>query len=221
MRKPQTLSLSFFDQPAIDLAPALLGKIIRHHVNGLWLSARIIETEAYEASEKASHSSLGRTHAWRAMFMPPGTIYMYYTRGADSLNFSAAGDGDAVLIKSGLALQDNEESLAYMLSLNPIGDRQRPVHKLCSGQTLLCKSLGLTVEGWNARVPDSNRLKIEDDGYKPERLLQGPRLGIPAGRDEHLPYRFIDERYAASTTKNPFKRKAGLASGFRRLEGAN
>jgi DNA-3-methyladenine glycosylase len=216
-RRSVNLPLSFFDQPAVDLAPALLGKVIRHNVNNLWLSARIIETEAYEVTEGASHSSLGRTHARRAMFMPPGTIYMYYARGADSLNFSAAGDGDAVLIKSAIALTDDATSLRHMLRMNPIGNRERPIDRLCSGQTLLCKSLGLKVTEWNAQLPHPERLKVEDDGYQPSSVLRGPRLGIPAGRDEHLPYRFIDEAYAASATKNPLSRNAGLHPAFRRI----
>lgn len=38
---------SFFDRDAQLLARELLGKVIRHRVGDLWLSARIIETEAY------------------------------------------------------------------------------------------------------------------------------------------------------------------------------
>ena len=64
------------------------------------LAAQIIETEAYEITDKGSHAYLGRTPSREALFAPSGTIYMYYARGGDSLNFSARGDGNAVLIKS-------------------------------------------------------------------------------------------------------------------------
>ena len=37
----------FFQRDAQCVARELLGKVIRHRVNGLWLAARIIETEAY------------------------------------------------------------------------------------------------------------------------------------------------------------------------------
>ena len=36
----------FFDRDAQTLAKDLLGKVIRHRVDDVWLSARIIETEA-------------------------------------------------------------------------------------------------------------------------------------------------------------------------------
>ena len=91
---------AFFDRDAAQLARELPGKVIRHRVGDLWLSARIIETEAYYLEEKGSHASLGYTHKRRALFMDGGTVYMYYARGGDSLNFSAGGPGNAVLIKS-------------------------------------------------------------------------------------------------------------------------
>ena len=88
---------AFFNRDARQLARELLGKVVRHRVDGLWLSARIIETEAYYLEEKGSHASLGYTHKRRALFMDGGVVYMYYARGGDSLNFSAGGPGNAVL----------------------------------------------------------------------------------------------------------------------------
>ncbi len=91
---------TFFNRPALELAPDLLGKVIRYRNNGIWLSARIIETEAYLLTDKGSHASLGYTEKRQALFADGGTIYMYYARGGDSVNFSAQGPGNAVLIKS-------------------------------------------------------------------------------------------------------------------------
>ena len=102
------ISSTYFNQAPISLAKFLIGKILRHRVDGYWLSAKIIETEAYYRHEKGSHSSLGFTEARKAMFMTPGTIYMYYARGGDSFNFSAKGVGNGVLIKSGVAYTDED-----------------------------------------------------------------------------------------------------------------
>ena len=46
LHMPMMLPDAFFDRDAQLVACQLLGKVIRHRVNGLWLSARIIETEA-------------------------------------------------------------------------------------------------------------------------------------------------------------------------------
>ena len=209
-RTPHTLPRRFFERNSLDLAAHLLGKVIRHNHQGVWLSARIIETEAYQRSEKGSHASLGLTPSRRALFMQAGTLYMYYARGGDSLNISAADEGDGVLIKSGYPVVDDisgPDSLELMRQLNPAANgTAREMHRLCNGQTLLCRSLHLKVPEWNARTPDPNYLVIEDDGYQPEKIIQTARLGIPQGRDEHLPYRFVDYTYAPFCTRNPLGR---------------
>ncbi|EJN18306.1 MULTISPECIES: DNA-3-methyladenine glycosylase [unclassified Pseudomonas] len=209
-RLPLGLPDTFFDRDAQVLAKDLLGKVIRHRVGDLWLSARIIETEAYYCAEKGSHASLGYTEKRKALFLDGGHIYMYYARGGDSLNFSAQGPGNAVLIKSAYPWVDEisgPASLAQMLLNNPDAQgRARPSQKLCAGQTLLCKALGLKVPVWDAKRFDHEVLLVEDTGPAPSHIIQTTRLGIPHGRDEHLMYRFVDATYAQWCTRNPLRR---------------
>ncbi|MGY2290127.1 DNA-3-methyladenine glycosylase [Pseudomonas sp. SDO528_S397] len=200
----------FFDRDPQVLAQGLLGKVVRHRVGDLWLSVRIIETEAYYLAEKGSHASLGYTEKRKALFLDGGHIYMYYARGGDSLNFSAQGPGNAVLIKSAYPWVDSVSgpaSLAQMQLNNPdASGAPRPAHKLCAGQTLLCKALGLKVPMWDAKRFDPQALYVEDVGQTPSRIIQTTRLGIPSGRDEHLMYRFVDADYAPHCTRNPLRR---------------
>ena len=210
LHMPMMLPDAFFDRDAQLVACQLLGKVIRHRVNGLWLSARIIETEAYYLTDKGSHASLGYTDKRKALFLDGGHIYMYYARGGDSLNFSAHGPGNAVLIKSAHPWLDElagPDSLAQMQRNNPDAQgNPRPEHKLCAGQTLLCKALGLKVREWDAKCFDPERLWVDDVREKPSRIIQTTRLGIPHGRDEHLMYRFVDADYAKYCTRNPLRR---------------
>ncbi|MCV4285556.1 DNA-3-methyladenine glycosylase [Pseudomonas capsici] len=207
---PVALADSFFNRDAQVLARDLLGKVIRHKVGELWLAVRIIETEAYYCAEKGSHASLGYTEKRKALFLDGGHIYMYYARGGDSLNFSAEGPGNAVLIKSGFAWVDelsDANALAQMQLNNPDASGAiRPQERLCAGQTLLCKALGLKVPDWDARRFDPQRLLVEDIGQTPQLIVQTTRLGIPRGRDEHLMYRFVDAEYARFCTRNPLRR---------------
>ncbi|MDC6380376.1 DNA-3-methyladenine glycosylase [Pseudomonas graminis] len=209
-QSPRALPDSFFNRDAQTLARDLLGKVIRHKVGDLWLSARIIETEAYYVAEKGSHASLGYTEKRKALFLEGGHIYMYYARGGDSLNFSAEGPGNAVLIKSAYPWVDavsDENALARMLLNNPdASGNVRTPERLCAGQTLLCKALGLKVPMWDAKRFDEEQLFVEDVGQRPPRIIQTTRLGIPAGRDEHLMYRFVDAAYARFCTRNPVRR---------------
>ena len=203
---PSPLPDAFFDQPALKLAKALVGKVLRRKHGELWLAARIVEAEAYCISERASHSSLGRTPSREPMFAPPGTLYLYHSRGGPSLNLSSRGVGDAVLCKAAVPHIDalsGPEALERMHALNPLpsGARRRD-HRLCSGQSLLCRALDLRVAEWTGRRFDPAEFRLEDVGLRPE-LVQARRLGIPPGRDEHLPWRFVDRAHAASATRNP------------------
>jgi DNA-3-methyladenine glycosylase len=201
------LTDSFFDQDAQELAQNLLGKVICVKNAGIWLKAMIVETEAYYLNEKASHASLGFTLKRRALFMPPGTIYMYYAHGNSSLNVSARGEGNAVLIKAGIpyAWESNILMLQTMQALNP--PLTRKPERLCAGQTLLCKALGLKVEDWDQKNFDPERFYLQDVGYRPRKIIQTTRLGISAHRDPHLLYRFIDFQYAHACTQNPLRKR--------------
>lgn len=205
------LKTSFFERDSCEAAQSLLGKIIRHKYKNQWLAAKIIETEAYYLNEKGSHASLGFTEKRKALFMPAGTIYMYYARGKDSLNISCHGDGNAVLIKSAYAIEDEHSShnaIKTMLRLNPLPTGKfRTPEKLCSGQTLLCRALNIKLTQWDQKKFDSKKFYIDDTGYVPEKIIQTTRLGIPNGRDEHLPYRFIDYAYAKYCTNNPLSKR--------------
>lgn len=203
----------FFDRDAVLVAQQLLGKVLRHRLSGQWFAAQLIETEAYYLAEKGSHASLGWTPKRNGLFLPPGTIYMYYARGGDSFNFSCRGDGNAVLLKSAVVHPfppqgvDAEAMVQAMQQRNPKNGRLRRPEQLCSGQTLLCRSLGLRVPEWDQQRLQPERLELLDVGYHPRSILQTTRLGIPPGRDEHLPYRFIDAAFADHCTRNPLRAK--------------
>ena len=205
------LTSDFFSHNASNVAQALLGKIIRRKYNMQWLAARIIETEAYYLSDKASHSSLGYTDKRKAMFMPAGTIYMYYARGHDSLNISCGQEGDAVLIKSAFPFVDTkspETNIKIMQQLNPAKDGSLCTQEtLCAGQTLLCKSLNLKVADWDQQQFNKNIFYIEDINLVPTKIIQTTRLGIHQDRDAHLHYRFIDYEFAKYSSSNPLTKR--------------
>ena len=214
----------FFDRDPQVAACALLGAVLSHRVDGVWLRARIIETEAYYRWDKASHASLGYTEKRRALFAPPGTIYMYYARGGDSFNVSCRGEGNAVLVKAAVpqALPgEDPAALAEALRRrNPLpSGAPRAASRLCSGQTLLCRALGLRVPDWDGRNFAPGRLELLDAGHAPARVIRTTRLGIPPGRDGHLPFRFVDAAHAAQATRNPLRRGSAQGRDYTLLPG--
>ena len=193
-----------------EVATKLLGLVLKHNLNGRWLESRIIETEAYLLEEKGSHAFLGETPSRRALFMEVGTIYIYYTHGGDTFNFSCQGPRNAVLIKAGIPnppeLVDSK-MLQVMHQRNPINGRKREPRKLCSSQTLFCKALGLKVLDWSQKRLISGTLELSDPEDPPQLIIQTTRLRIPKGKNEHLPLRYLNAGYTGSSTQNPIRSK--------------
>lgn len=90
----ERLNRNFYSVPCQQLAMALLGKRIVRMVDGIRIAARIVETEAYlGAVDKAAHSYKGQTDRNKAMFMQPGTAYVYNIYGIYCcINISSQGN---------------------------------------------------------------------------------------------------------------------------------
>ena len=75
----EKLGREFFDRDTVAVARDLLGKVLVRRVDGMTLSGRITETEAYVGRmDKACHAyGYRRTARTETLFAPPGTAYIY------------------------------------------------------------------------------------------------------------------------------------------------
>jgi DNA-3-methyladenine glycosylase len=117
-RRPifKKLGRSFYDRPAIELAPDLIGHILVRRIRDRKLRARIVETEAYVGThDLACHASKGRTRRTEVMFGPAGHAYVYLIYGMHEMfNIVAGrvGDAQAVLIRAAEPLDGWEVDLS-------------------------------------------------------------------------------------------------------------
>jgi len=98
------LSPNFFLRDVLEVAPALIGKLlVRQFDDGRIERYRITEVEAYRGAEDlACHASKGRTSRTEIMFQEGGTVYVYLIYGMYwllNLVTGAESDASAVLIR--------------------------------------------------------------------------------------------------------------------------
>ena len=141
----------------------------------------IVETEAYDREDPASHSFSGPTPRTEVMFGPPGRAYIYLSYGIHwCLNFVCreAGHGAGVLIR---ALEPTT-GIATMMRRR----KQQELRLLCAGPGRLGQALDIT-PALNGKRVDRAPFSLTA-GAAHLKVVRGPRIGISKAIDQ--PWRF-------------------------------
>jgi len=166
-----------FAGDAADVARQLIGATLQ--VAGV--GGRIVETEAYDREDPASHSHAGPTARNQAMFGPPGRAYVYRSYGIHwCLNFVCreTGHGAGVLIRAIEPLW----GLDRMRARRGLDDERL----LCAGPGRVGQALAIT--------HDLNGLRLDRAPFQvratrhPPPVVVGPRIGISKAAE--VPWRF-------------------------------
>jgi DNA-3-methyladenine glycosylase len=174
--------LSWLPDSAVDAARRLLGCQLICEIDGIKAVVRIVETEAYDQSDAASHSYKGRTPRTEIMFGPAGRLYVYFTYGMHyccNVVIGAEGEGSAVLIRAVEPLQGIE-----LLEQR----RKRTGTEVTNGPAKLCQALGITkaLNGHDLHLPP---LRLQQATRLPDQeIVQTTRIGISQAKD--VPWRF-------------------------------
>jgi DNA-3-methyladenine glycosylase len=119
------LPREFFDGPAPEVAPALLGCVLRHDSPDGTVAAVITEVEAYDGlDDPASHAYRGETRRNAVMFGPPGYLYVYFTYGMHfcaNLVCEPAGAVSAILLRAGRIVDGTDLAAARRWPAPPVG----------------------------------------------------------------------------------------------------
>lgn len=187
---------------------ALLGCRIVRRQEGLRLSGRIVETEAYIGTDdRACHAARGLTRRNAVMFGPAGFAYVYFIYGMyDMLNVvcQPTGTPEAVLIRA----IEPEEGIEEMRRRR----RVRRAVDITNGPGKLCRALNVT-RADNGKDLSGRELWIEAGSLRPgETLGRGPRVGVDyAGPDALRPLRFFIEGHSHVSSPRPVAHQAAAA----------
>jgi DNA-3-methyladenine glycosylase len=197
-----TLTAGFFARSVHEVAPGLLGATLL--VEGV--GGPIVEVEAYDGTDPASHGFRGRTPRNAAMFGPPGHAYVYRSYGIHwCLNLVCEDEGSAAAVL--LRALRPEHGLDRMRERRGLEDERL----LCAGPGRLCQALGVTKEHDGLRL-DAPPFELHPPTGAVE-VVAGPRIGI--SRAAELPWRYAvaGSRYLSrplrpSGPPNPARRRA-------------
>ncbi|MGR4868614.1 DNA-3-methyladenine glycosylase [Variovorax sp. LARHSF232] len=170
-----TLADIDFSADAQDVAQRLIGLTLL--VDGV--GGRIVETEAYDRDDPASHAFPGPTVRNAVMFGPPGHAYVYRSYGIHwCLNFVCReeGHGAGVLIRA----IEPTEGIARMRERRGVED----LRLLCSGPGKLGQALGIDHSLNGKRLDASPFRLLASASEHPVVLAVGPRIGISKAVDK-------------------------------------
>jgi DNA-3-methyladenine glycosylase len=166
--RARAVGRAFFDRAPEVVAADIIGCELSYGGAG----GLIVEAEAYGQRDPASHSFRGETPRCRAMFGPPGTVYVYRIHGLHwclNLVTEGAGTGAAVLIR---AIEPTH-------GVDAMRDRRGGVtddRLLCGGPGRLTQALGITGELDGLPLARA-QLHVGRRGPRPD-VAAVPRIGI-------------------------------------------
>jgi DNA-3-methyladenine glycosylase len=193
--------------PVLDVAPQLLGMLVKSTTDEGTVVVRLTEIEAYDGpNDPGSHAYRGETPRNAIMFGPPGFLYVYFTYGMHfcmNVVVGPPGKPSAVLLRAGEIIEGVElararrgqpsvEKVVFnqvrqgLVVKRPKAD---PDRDLARGPARLCVALGIRGEGngTDLLAKDSPIQLLPGPGFHGEPST-GPRVGLREAADR--PWRF-------------------------------
>ncbi len=215
--EPELLPRGFFDRPATQVAPDLLGCVLWTASPAGLVAARLVEVEAYGGlPDPASHAFRGRTARNAVMFGPPGYLYVYFTYGMHfcaNLVCAPEEHPSAVLLRAGQVVAGTD--LAASRRDHEGNDRARSngrpasaasqTRSLARGPARLCQALGIdrTADGADPCTPGgpvgiSPAVAFGQPApVAPAQIMTGPRVGVSQAADRPWRYWIAGDRHVS------------------------
>ena len=195
------LSRKFYLNPAEEIAPALLGKILVHKTSEGITSGIIVETEAYVGpDDKGAHSCGGvPTPRTAVMFGNGGAAYVYLIYGmycCFNVVANVKDKPEAVLIRALEPLDGTE-----LMKLRRKTDK---LENLCSGPGKLCSALGINRSHSGTDLCKDEIYILDRPALPKSKIAVSPRINIDYAeeyRDKLWRYFIKDSKFVSKVPK--------------------
>ena len=173
-------------------ARRLLGCLFERELDGRRMLFRIVETEAYDQTDAASHAYNGRTPRSDVMFGPAGRLYVYFTYGMHYCCNVVAGE-------------EGYGAGALIRAVEPLGDypvlterrKGRQGVELTNGPAKLCQALGID-RRMNGHRLDAPPLRLLIQPPLPEnQIVTTYRIGISKAKDTQWRFYIANSAYVS------------------------
>lgn len=195
----------------LEVAPRLLGAVLRVSAGGATVAVRLTEVEAYhgqgtgEVPDPGSHARMGRTARNATMWGEPGHLYVYLSHGIHScVNVVCGPSGVAggVLLRAGEVIEGRDAAFARRPAA-------RTARELARGPGRLGDAVGLRhprhdgIDAVTGREQEGAAARLWLPPEPVAEVARGPRVGVAgvAGTDA-FPWRFW---VAGDATVSPFR----------------
>ncbi len=160
-------------------AKRLLGCELERKIGNKILRVKIVETEAYDQNDEASHSCRGPSKRNNAMFMSAGHTYVYLIHGIHycfNIVCGKEGFGSGVLIRAVEPLFGEKE-----MEKNRKG---RAGVELTNGPGKLCQALKIDKNFFAHNLSKASLKLIKKDSLSSKDITSTTRIGISKAKDK-------------------------------------
>ena len=164
--------MKWLNIPAEEAAQRLLGCELVSIIDDQEVRARIVETEAYDQLDPASHSFSGRSARNDAMFKSAGHLYVYISYGLHfccNIVCGPVGCGSAVLIRA-------VEPLSGRAAIE--ARRGKKGVSTTNGPGKVCQALGINLSLSGHDLSQEPVQLIQKPSLKAEQIVTATRIGI-------------------------------------------
>lgn len=182
---------SWLNTSAKEAAQRLLGCELLRTVDDGEVRVKIVEAEAYDQTDEASHTYRGRTSRNDAMFLAAGHMYVYFTYGMHHCCNVVCGEegfGAGVLLRAVEPIDGHEiiEARRNMSGINAT-----------NGPGKICAALGIDRSCSGHDLSKAPIQLIKRPALRADQIVTTTRIGISKAANEMARFYIKDNKYVS------------------------